>query len=51
MNVIVPLKQEFLLYLKGLYSKKRSAASHLLIFMIADECRNQKPYAVSVQFM
>ena len=35
---------------KDLYSKKRSPASHLLIFMLADELKNVKPYAVPVQF-
>ena len=51
LKLIGPLKLEFLSYLKGLYSKKRCAASHLMIFMIADECRNRKPYAVPVQFL
>ena len=31
--------------------KKRSVATHLLIFMISDELRNQKPYAVPIQFL
>lgn len=38
-------------YSKDLYSKKRNAASHLLIFMIADEQRNMKPYAIPVRFL
>ena len=38
-------------YLKDLFTKKRVAASHVLVFMIADELRNRKPYAVPVQFM
>lgn len=45
------LKSSLLQYLKDLYSKKRIAASHLLIFMIADELRNRKPYAIPVQFL
>ena len=45
------LKSSFLHYLKDLYSKKRIAASHLLIFMIADELRNRKPYAIPVRFL
>lgn len=38
-------------YLQGLYSKKRSRATHLLVFMIAGEMRNKKPYAVPVRFL
>lgn len=45
------LKKRLLQYLQGLYSKKRSAASHLMVFMISDELRNSKPYAVPVQFL
>ena len=45
------LRMELLLYLKGIYSKKRTSASHLLIFMIADEIRARKPYAVPVRFL
>ena len=30
----------------GVNTKKREAASHLLLFMISDELRNFKPYAV-----
>ena len=45
------VKLELLNYLKGLFSKKRVAATHLLVFMIADELRNHKPYAIPVRFM
>ena len=45
------LEKSILQYYKDLYSKKRSPASHLLIFMLADELRNVKPYAVPVQFL
>ena len=45
------LKSSMLCYLKGLFSKKRIAATHLLVFMIADECRNRKPYAITVCFL
>ena len=34
---------------KGLTFKKREAASYLLIFMISDEQRNSKPYAIPVR--
>lgn len=47
--------QEFrtslLLYAKQLFMKKRVAATHLMVFMIADESRNRKPYALPVQVM
>lgn len=36
-------------YVKGVYMKKRDAASHLLLFMISDEFRNFKPYAIPVR--
>ena len=42
-----PLKE----YTKGMTDKKRTAATHLMIFMISDEARNTKPYALPVRFM
>lgn len=45
------IKLELLNYLKELFSKKRVAATHLLVFMIADELRNHKPYAIPIRFM
>ena len=38
-------------YEKGLYVKKREAASHLLLFMISDEQRSHKPYAIPVRVL
>ena len=38
-------------YVQSFYSKKRKAASHLMVFMVADEKKNVKPYAVPVQFL
>ena len=43
--------KKFLQYLHGLFTKRRNPASHLLIFMISDELRNHKPYAVPVRFL
>lgn len=43
------LRQELETYVKGVYSKKREAASHLLVFMISDELRDFKPYAIPVR--
>lgn len=48
---LLSLKSSLLKYIKDLYSKKRTAATHLLMFMIADELRNRKPYAIPVCFM
>ena len=48
---LTALKSSLLIYLKELFSKKRTAASHVLVFMIADELRNKKPYAIPVRFM
>ena len=45
------LKSRLLQYNKNLFSKKRLAASYLLVFMISGELRNRKPYAVPVQFI
>jgi hypothetical protein len=37
--------------LKGNATKTRVAASHILIFMVSDELRNFKPYAIPVHVM
>ena len=50
-KILPDLIQRMLRYLHGLFSKQRKAASHLLIFMISNELRNRKPYAVPVQFL
>ena len=44
-------KTKALQYLREFYTKKRSPATHLLVFMISDESRNRKPYANPVRFM
>lgn len=43
------LKKKLQEYVKGVYTKRREAASHLLLFMISDEFRNYKPYAIAVR--
>ena len=48
---LLPLKPKLLEYLRGLYTKKGTPATHLLVFMVSDELRNRKPYAVSIRFM
>lgn len=48
---LLAMKPKLLEYLHGLYTKKRTPATHLLVFMISDELRNRKPYAMPVRFM
>ena len=48
---LMALKLKLKQYLKDLMLKKRIAAKYLLVFMIADELRNRKPYAMPVQFL
>ena len=43
------MKKKLEPYIKGVTTKKREAVSHLLLFMISDELRNFKPYAVPVR--
>ena len=38
-------------YLKQLFSNMRVAATHLLVFIIADEARNVKPYVLPVRVL
>ena len=38
-------------FLKQLYSKMRMAATHLMVFMITDEARNFKQYALPVRVL
>lgn len=44
-------RTSLLQYTKQLFMKKRVAATHLMVFMIADESRNKKPYALPVRVM
>ena len=48
---LISVKSSLLSYLKDLFTKKCTAASHILVFMIADESRNRKPYTTPVCFM
>lgn len=43
------VKAEYATYLKNLFKKKRTAATHIMVIAIADEQRNRKPYALPVQ--
>lgn len=48
---VAVLRKKLEEYVKGIYIKKREAASHLLLFMVSDEQRNFKPYAVPVRVL
>ena len=43
--------EEYLVYLRNLFKKKRTAASHILVVMISEEQRRIKPYAVPVLYI
>ena len=43
------LRKDLEACVKGLTAKNRKAASHLLVFMISDELRSKKPYAIRVR--
>ena len=45
------LKANMLDYLRDLFKKKRTMATHVLIIMLSEERRNGKPYAVPVQYV
>lgn len=39
------------MYLRNLFKKKRTAATHVLVLMLSDERRQKKPYALPVRFV
>ncbi|OWF38671.1 hypothetical protein KP79_PYT23083 [Mizuhopecten yessoensis] len=48
---IKSISQEYPIYLKNLFKKKRTAATHILVIAISDEQRNIKPYALPIQYL
>ena len=50
-DYVKSVKAEYATYLKNLFKKKRTAATHILVIAIADEQRNRKPYALPVQYL
>lgn len=38
-------------YLRNLFKKRRTAATHVLVLMLSDERRQKKPYALPVRFV
>lgn len=51
LNYLSSLQTDMDDFLKQLYSEKRVAATHLMVFMITDEARNFKPYALPVRVL
>lgn len=46
------LKDDKFKYLRNLYAKRRQpAATHVLVFLVSEERRNRKPYALPVQYI
>ena len=43
------LRKQLEEYIKGVTTKRREAASHLLVFMVSDEQRSSKPYAIPIR--
>ena len=50
-TVLKRLGKEMKCYLRNLYKKKITAATHILVLMLSDERRNQKPYALRVRYV
>ena len=48
-QTLAQLRKGLSQYTKDVFSKKREAATHLMIFMVADERRDMKPYAIPVR--
>lgn len=45
-------KSEWENYLRNLFVKRRQpAATHVFIFLLSDECRNNKPYCLPIQYV
>ena len=38
-------------YLRNLFKKMRTAATYVLVIMVADEARRHKPYSLPVQYI
>lgn len=46
---LTELRKDLLEFIKGVTTKRREAASHLLVFMVSDEQRSSKPYAIPIR--
>ena len=43
------IRQKTITFVKGVVRHQRTAATHVLVFMISNEERNKKPYALPIQ--
>ena len=50
-NVLKRLGKEMKCYLCNLYKKNKKPATHILVLMLSDKRRNQKPYALLVRYV
>lgn len=46
---LTALRKDLEVYVKGVTVKRREAASHLMVFMVSDEQRATKPYAIPIR--
>lgn len=51
MSMIKDWHDKWVAYLRNLFKKKRIAADHIIVFMISDEQRKKKPYALPIKFI
>lgn len=49
--VVHDLAASSFLYLRNIFKKKRTAATHVLVLMLSDEKRSKKPYALPVRYV
>ena len=46
---LTTIRQRVVTFIRGITCHKRTAATHVLVFMVSPEERNRKPYALPVQ--
>ena len=52
LSALQNVEHDALTYLTNLFVKKRQpGATHVLLFLVSDERRNKKPYALPVQYI
>lgn len=49
--VVHNLAASSFIYLRNLFKKKRTAATHVLVLMLSDKKRSKKPYALPVRYV
>lgn len=48
-NQLQVIRRTLAAFIKGVTRQQRTAATHILVFMISEETRRRKPYALPVQ--